>query len=141
MIAVLVALILLVIGLLLGNAIISLTGLSLMIFYIAIALKKPKRTPAPAGEAAVKYKHTVLQSEPPREHVLTPAELGAPFHPLLESTLADKKVNKGGVSSDALPIFRADPSNPNVSFFSMLPINSARDLWGTKKTEEKKDKK
>jgi hypothetical protein len=139
-IAALIALILLLIGFMLGNIAIILMGASLLAFYLANEMRKPKMTPSPAGEA-VRYKHTLVNSEPPKEHVLTPAELGAPFHPLLEATLADKKANKGDVRSDALPIFRADPKNPAMTLFNALPINPFRELWDEKPKKEKEEKK
>ncbi|MEM0372698.1 MAG: hypothetical protein QXO69_02555 [archaeon] len=125
-----IAAMLLLTGFFTGNMIIALMGAALIMLYFVLMMKKQKLVPAPEGEA-VKYKHTVVSAEPPHEHVLTPAELGAPFHPLLEKSVEGKKTQV-----DAFPIFRGDAKNPAVTLFNAIPFNPFRKLW-----EPKKDKK
>lgn len=119
MIALVIALCLIIIGYFIGNVFLVVLGVLAGILSFSI---NPKVEKMP--EQSFKYKHKMLQSQPPKEPVLTPMEMQAPFFPMMQKTTDDLKAKgKKPMDTDALPIFRSDPKNPIVSFFSMIPMN------------------
>lgn len=129
MIEIITALALVLIGVYTGQLILVLLGFGL----VAIMLYPKKQAKAEKKEEAkVKYRHRVMNSEPPREYVLTPAEMGAPFYKIMNEDLEKQKEKAKAdgkelkVDMDAFPIFRGDPLNPAESLFSMLPFDILR---------------
>ena len=84
-----------------------------------------------------KYRHRVINSMPPQEHVLTPAEMGAPFHALMQGTTDKKNEERKAkgekpIDMDAMPIFRMEGPHAKskethgFSLFNMIPHNMTR---------------